>query len=192
MAGAAGGSGTGGAAGAAGASGAGGVAGAAGASGGTGGGPLIGLPYPTRDQYKFKGLQPDYWSNYDEVSVNNLGNVSINLIPGTGKHWASTRRAPSGFVTEAPVGKLSREKVSGTELLYECAINNYASNFLTTDISCGGNRLMGPVGWIWTTSGPGLSPLHSCSLNSGSDHFVSVDSNCEGQTVVGLLGYVKS
>ena len=104
-------------------------------------------------------------------------------------HWVSSRLLPEGFAEESVTGwRLLREEEAGTVMLYECAVGT-DHGFVSTDVGCEGQTMMGPLGFAWTAPVEGGVALYRCRVGEGSSHFVSTDPGCEGQHGEGLLGY---
>jgi hypothetical protein len=102
-------------------------------------------------------------------------------------HWASTRRAPPGFVAESS-WRLWRDDPGQSAMLYECRVAQH--DMLSTDAGCEGQLPLGPVGYARTTQVAGSVALYRCRVGQGTDHFVSTDPVCEEQAVDLVLGYV--
>ena len=102
-------------------------------------------------------------------------------------HWASSRIAPAGFVTEGS-WRIPRAPEPDTQLLYECLVGQH--NLLSLDVGCEGLTPLGPVGYIYNQPAANRVALYRCHVSSNGDHFISGNSSCEGQVFEHQLGYV--
>ncbi len=108
-------------------------------------------------------------------------------------YWTSTRLPPSDFVEEQ-AWYLLRAPEPGTQLLFECLLENSTigeQTFLTSDVGCEGHQGMGPVGYIWTNPITDSVTLYRCrsGVAGFEAQFVSADPGCEGGTSDGPLGH---
>jgi len=59
------------------------------------------------------------------------------------------------------------------------------------DSNCEGQRIIGLIGYVYTSPPAGSSQIiYRCRMNHG-DHFDSPSSNCEGQIAEGPIGYLS-
>ncbi len=86
-----------------------------------------------------------------------------------------------GLLYQAPQGTL-------TTPLYNCQSNTNSDFFVSTDLLCEGQRIVGLQGYALTDQHGGDLPLYRCVTSAG-DRFVSHDPGCEGATMESLLGY---
>jgi len=101
-------------------------------------------------------------------------------------HWASTRLFPEGF-TEEKAYRLLREPGGGTIPLFECRAGD--DNFVSKQVGCEGQQVMGPLGYIHVDPFDQAVPLYRCLANG--DHMISPDPGCEGYETEHLLGYAQ-
>jgi hypothetical protein len=95
----------------------------------------------------------------------------------------------SGFALQQALGHLFASPVEGATVpIYGCK-RGETDYFVSLDVECEGQRILGKQGYTYAQSLPGrnLSALYRCSTSQ--DHFVSQDPKCENQTTDGLLGY---
>jgi hypothetical protein len=101
--------------------------------------------------------------------------------------WVST---DGGFHLQKSLGHLYANPLHGATLPFYGCKKGGADYFVSLDIGCEGQRILGKNGYGYSqpVSGLNLKALYRCS--TANDHFVSEDPKCEGKATDGLLGYV--
>ena len=131
-----------------------------------------------------------FWDISYSTLITNQGNETTLV-----RYQGSTHDVTTGYVNtsafpvnEGSLGLLYESPRPSTVALYNCQVANTYDYFVSQDMLCEGQRIIGIEGYAPTTSGPNEYPLYRCVVpNSG--HFVSHDPNCEGKTTESLLGY---
>ncbi|WP_446745239.1 hypothetical protein [Silvibacterium acidisoli] len=96
-----------------------------------------------------------------------------------------------GFLLQSTLGHLYALPTNSAPVpLYGCKAG-YIDYFVSTDINCEGQRILGVQGYAipatGSSVGSGVVPLYRCY--DGTNHFVSNDAACEGKKTDELLGY---
>jgi hypothetical protein len=101
--------------------------------------------------------------------------------------WVSPEGA---FQLQQRLGNLYANPLHGANLPFYGCKRGQTDYFVSLDIACEGQRILGKQGYGYSqpASGLDLVALYRCSTEI--DHFVSKDPKCEGQTTDELLGYV--
>jgi hypothetical protein len=111
-----------------------------------------------------------------------------------GTHDVTTGYADRALfpVDEGSLGLLYTAPQGATTVaLYNCQLGTSADFFVSTDLMCEGQRIIGLEGYALTASAANTYPLYRCVVG-GAQHFVSHDPKCEGQKTESLLGYALS
>ncbi|MET0134804.1 MAG: serine/threonine-protein kinase [Kibdelosporangium sp.] len=118
------------------------------------------------------------------VRYNHPKGMHVSATPGV--------PAPAGFAREYQLGALVAAAEPGTKRVYACQVSNGDDRFTSADAACEGQRVIAPLGYIFTSPPAGLkvTQIYRCNYNGG--HFDSVHANCEGKTVEGKVGFAVS
>ena len=101
--------------------------------------------------------------------------------------WVS----PDGsFQLQELLGHLYANPLQGATVPFYGCKGAQTDYFVSLDIGCEGQRILGKQGYGYPQAVPGLNLVALYRCSTGYDHFVSRDSECEGQKTDELLGYV--
>jgi hypothetical protein len=129
-------------------------------------------------------LMPVQWKPDSDgmISLNQYFNGSVHEVT-TG--WISPN---GGFQSQELLGHLYAYPRDGATVPFYSCKAGQKDYFLSLDVGCEGQRILGKDGYAYAQPGSRVTPLYRCS--TGQDHFVSKDPKCEGQTTDEILGYV--
>ncbi|MGD1081463.1 MAG: hypothetical protein ABR881_24330 [Candidatus Sulfotelmatobacter sp.] len=118
------------------------------------------------------------------IPFNRYFNGSVHEVT-TG--WISP---DAGFQLQGSLGHLYANPANGATVPFYGCKGGQKDYFVSLDIGCEGQRILGKDGYGYSqpVSGLNLVALYRCF--TGYDHFVSKDPKCEGQKTDELLGYV--
>nr|WP_157528555.1 LamG domain-containing protein [Kibdelosporangium sp. MJ126-NF4] len=113
----------------------------------------------------------------------------MRTVNDKGDHWASVDGPTAGYRVEGNLGYAALTALPGTKPLVSC-IDGY-DQFLSLDADCGGKKVLGPSGHIWTQAPDGLPSrsLSRCVTNEG-ERFMHAATDCAGYTKEADLGFL--
>ena len=118
------------------------------------------------------------------IPLNRYFNGNVHEV-STG--WIS----PDGaFKLEQPLGHLYTSPIDGATLPFYGCKRGQTDYFVSLDVNCEGQRVLGTQGYAYSQRIPGRSLLALYRCSTSQDHFVSQDPKCEGKTTDAFLGYV--
>lgn len=104
-------------------------------------------------------------------------------------HWSTPHGVLPGYRFEGVLGVVATTNAPGTVVLWAC--REGSDTYSSLDSTCGGNQLVGGLGYVWTSPPEGLpsKELLRCRANGIGNRFDSTGS-CEGHAVEQSLGYI--
>jgi hypothetical protein len=165
--------------------------------------------YPTIEMYTSVSNPPPSWNATpanaaSSAQIDNWILYPISWSPTTSTalplnryfngqvHEVTTGRPnpQGGFQLQQTEGHLQANPLNGATLPFYGCIAGQSNYFVSLDVNCEGQRVLGKDGYGYSQPVPGLNLVALYRCSTANDHFVSQDPKCEGSTTDELLGYV--